>query len=99
MKSFKAGILAIILAIGALAFSNAQKNSDRKAISYYWFNLSSPAVYQDLTTVASEQSRTGCDGTSPLCENGYNQSQLVDPGDPSKGVKSGQTPAMQIFHH
>lgn len=87
--------LALVLAtFSAFAFTSTSHRSS-KLPSYYWFNTST--VYHDLKTKADEQNITNCKVAANLCENGYNQNQLVNPSDPSQGVKAGQMPAVQIF--
>ncbi len=90
-------VVALIFGVSS-AFTSKIINTENKgkADSYYWFNTSS--TYQDLKTIAGEKSRTGCTGSLLTCENGYTQDQLVNPADPSQGVKTGQMPAVQIFH-
>lgn len=73
------------------------KESRTRLTSYYWFNPSS--IYKGYQTVPNEQSISGCNGTTVLCEGGYLQSQLVNPANPSQGVKPGETPAVQIFRN
>lgn len=92
-------ILAVIVGVAASAFTVSTKtnNLSGKDPSFYWFNTSK--AYQDLNTTVGEQNATGCDGTVTLCENGYTSNQLIDPSDPSLGVKSGQTPASRIYIH
>ncbi len=90
-------ILAVIVGVAASAFTVSTKtnNLSGKDPSFYWFNTSN--IYQDLNTTAGEKNVTGCTGSTTLCENGYISSQLINPSDPSQGVKSGQTPASVIY--
>ena len=92
-------ILAVIAGVAASAFTaaNSSYNANSRDASYYWFNTS--GAYQDLNTTTNEKDITGCQETSSLCESGYSQDQLVNPNDPSQGVKQGQTPKDQIFRN
>ena len=87
--------LALVLAVfSAFAFKPTSTGNSNKLPSYYWFNTSN--VYHDLQTKADEQNITNCKVTAVLCENAYNQNQLVNPNDPSQGVKTGQMPVDHI---
>jgi hypothetical protein len=91
-------VLAVIAGVAASAFTvaNTSYNANSKDLSYYWFNPSN-TTYHDLNTVSNEESITGCiQQMTPICENGFTQTQLNNPNDPSQGVKSGATPATQI---
>ena len=91
MKKF-IGLFAIAMAVMASSFTIKGKDNSRKFdVSYYWFSPS--FVYHDLKTTAAEMVITSCNKVDlTLCENAYNASQLINPGNPSQGVKPGQTP-------
>jgi len=89
-------VIALLFgALSAFTFKTPATVSKSKLTSYYWFNTS--GVYHDKKTMPDEQGITGCDKTVTLCENGYVQSQLADPNNPSAGVKPGELPGSQIF--
>jgi hypothetical protein len=100
-SKFMLPILAVIVGVAASAFTaaNSSYNANSKDASYYWFDPS-VTTYHDQNTTANEQTATGCTGSiSPVCENGYTQSQLNNPNDPSQGVQTSQksSPASQIY--
>jgi len=97
MKKIKLSLVMIAVVLGSIGAvaTKASAHKSSGGTNYYWFNTS--GVYQDENTPSAEQTRTGCTGSSTTCENGYIQSQLVNPNDPSDGVKSGETAMDQIF--
>jgi len=75
MKTFKTGILAVIVAIGALAFTNNKFDSNAKTTSFYWFPLD--AATGNPQTVNSQPmflstDPYSCPGGSKYCGGGYN---------------------------
>lgn len=89
-------IIALIFgSLSAFTTATAHKENNARLTSYYWFNTS--GVYHDKKTMPDEQSITGCNSSNSLCENGYDKTQLVDPNNPSSGVKPGELPSSQIF--
>lgn len=98
MKRKLSWLSIIALMFGTFsAFTPVAVHHESKArlTSYYWFNTS--GVYHDKKTMPDEQSITGCNSSNSLCENGYDKTQLVDPNNPSAGVKPGELPPSQIF--
>lgn len=93
-------ILAVIAGVAASAFTTARSsyNANSKDSSYYWFDPNN-STYVDLNTISGEESNTGCISpvTTQDCEHGFTQNQLVNPNDPSQGVKSGEQPAQKIY--
>ena len=89
-------IVALLFgSLSAFTFKTTSNESKSRLTNYYWFNTS--GVFHDKKTMPDEQGITGCSLTNTLCENGYIQSQLVDPNNPSSGVKPGELPSSQIF--
>ncbi|TAM95923.1 MAG: hypothetical protein EPN39_14220 [Chitinophagaceae bacterium] len=92
-------ILAVIAGVAASAFTTANSSykTNSNAAAYYWFDPSN-LTYNDLNTVSGEESITGCQSSvTSDCEHGFTQDQLVNPNDPSQGVKSGAQPAAKIY--
>ncbi len=92
MKKYLGGIFAAMLAIGFSAFTvtgTSEKVSGPQS-SFYWFNGSS---YTGFKTKSAEMTASGCqDLVTPICRNGYNSDDLVDPAHPELGLKSGAVP-------
>ena len=92
MKKYLLGFIAVALAIGFSAFSSLGKKEKvhDKQSSFYWFN---GASYTGFKTKPAEMTASGCqDLVTPICRNGYNSDDLVDPAHPELGLKSGAVP-------
>jgi hypothetical protein len=91
MKKYLLGMIAVVVAIGFSAFTSvrpiASKTDSVKQTSFYWF---AGSAYDGFKTKSAEMTASGCnDVVTPICRNGYNADDLVDPAHPELGVKSG----------
>lgn len=78
MKKIASGVVAIVLAIAAFAFTDAGK---APKTSLYWFQLNSSGSAIDVTARPQLMSEDpyNCQGTSAFCAGGY--SSYVDNHD------------------
>lgn len=102
MKTLKLNLvlLAVVAgAIGAFAFKPAHKTT--AGVSYYWYTTmnGTGSSYVEQNTIGDEQTASGCQQTAVFCEAGFSSTQLVNPADPTQGVKSGQTESAEIDHN
>ena len=91
---------AIVLGLGlAVAFTananNPVEKTESEMSTLHWFSPGAGAYLRD-NTIEDEMDATGCNLQVPGCEEGYTTSQLVNPTDPSQGVKSNEDPTSVI---
>lgn len=104
MKQLKwtLSVFTLVAGLGfVLAFAPKENGPDLPAetdlasSTLYWFTPDLGS-YMGQNTIVDEQNETGCTGGGDLCEKGFRVDQLVNPSNPSQGVKSGQTPQATI---
>lgn len=78
MKKYITGIFAIVLAIGASAFSHVQSKPAFEQ-SFYW--KAADGTKDGYKTITQEQMSRGCNGSTDVCAQGFNTSQYT--GTPS----------------
>ena len=92
MKKSRISVMALLVMLFAAGSAFKAKTDmdarSAKEVSYYWFKTGTTTTYQGFRTQSSEQPMSGCSGTGHDCEKGYDQNQLINPAQPSQGVKS-----------
>jgi hypothetical protein len=105
MKKFRVALplLAFLLAIALSSFTAKSHSHPATTDQVYSWYRASDLQFMDKDIVGDANSgeiqTSGCNGASTPCEYGFLDSQLVDPNNPSAGVKSGETPSITIFEH
>jgi hypothetical protein len=93
MKQLLTGVLAIALAFGATAFTNAAKE---KATSYYWFELNTDGTQKSTTQMPVLQSSDplGCNAINAFCSRGYTSYEAIPDTNPVqyRGVEGTEGP-------
>ena len=79
MKKFASGLVAIVLAIAAFAFT---KPSTVKFDDPYWFTTDDAGNVNNSMGVPPQQSTDpfGCNGTVKFCSRAYSSYSLISPG-------------------
>lgn len=99
MKKITQGLslFALLIAItAAFAFKPAETKSSAGTV-YHWFDPTGVGYLGD-NTIDDEKMESDCFEDGNGCENAYLSSQLIDPNDPSQGVKESElsNPAVEI---
>ena len=90
-------LMAILFAVtGAFATKMNVASASVKQTSLYWFT-GMGATYHTQNSKAAEETLTGCKYTLAECERGYTSSQLINPAQPSQGVKAAQKDSPQDY--
>ncbi|MGF7080447.1 hypothetical protein [Mucilaginibacter sp. UYCu711] len=107
MKKNIIGILAVIIALSASAFTVPHQAENKKFTDLKWFNISGSVAASSPTPSANATYRSGddgpsaptnsCAGTGKQCVSGYDASQV----DPTTNMLIGtsQTPVTVVEKH
>jgi len=94
MKTIKTAVVALLIAGGtftAFAFSANKDNKSEisKQATLHWFEPggSNPTFIRSNTVANEEVASPDCERDLEGCERGYSSSQLINPANPSLGVK------------
>ncbi|HMT73936.1 MAG TPA: hypothetical protein PKA77_07705 [Chitinophagaceae bacterium] len=90
MKKIAMGIAAFLLIVTASAFTYLAAGTAKPTSGeLYWFTTS--MSYDGFQSHEDEVSESGCpDDGSLVCRKGYREDQLINPANPSLGVKSAE---------
>lgn len=93
MKKIRIGLLAVILAIGAFAFTNAASVKDART-SYYWFQTMDDGTVINATAVPPFQATdpNSCPGGAKGCSKAYTSYQQLAPNN------YGPSGTLQVTH-
>ena len=86
------GVFALILALGAVAFTHAEKSPKT---NYYWFlyDASGNQIHPTSPPAATSTAPAECDGTNVLCSRGFTGYTPIA-GSPVRYQGSGDSPVM-----
>ena len=88
MKKFLFGFLALILALGAVAFTKADQSPKD---SYYWFqyDASGNEITQSSVPASLATDPASCGGVISLCSQGFNDYMVVPNSSPVRYQSKG----------